>query len=77
MYQVFDDELGLRIGTARQSISARLSTAEEQRLLRLDGLTALVEMQRLSLSTNGRPLELLQAVYRSDYFRFAIDLTRA
>ncbi|SIS95886.1 GntR family transcriptional regulator [Paracoccus saliphilus] len=77
MYQVFDDELGLRIGTARQSISARLSTGEEQRLLQLDGLTALIEMQRLTLSTDGRPLELLRAVYRSDYFRFAIDLTRA
>lgn len=77
MYQVFDDELGLRIGTAKQSISARLSTGEEQRLLQLDGLTALIEMQRLTLSTDGRPLELLRAVYRSDYFRFAIDLTRA
>lgn len=77
MYQVFEDDFGLRIGNAKQTVSARLSTQEEQQLLQLDGLTALIEMERLTLSSDDRPLELLRAVYRSDYFRFAIDLARA
>ena len=77
MYEVFDEELGLRISTARQSIRARLSTEEDEELLQLDGLTALIETERLTMSLDGRALELLRAVYRSDFFQFSIDLKRA
>src|SRR5436190_1044639 len=35
-----------------------------------------IAIQRLTLATDGRPLELLRSVYLPDYFRLSISLTR-
>ena len=36
----------------------------------------LLSIQRLTVNTDGRPLELLRSVYLPDYFRLSINLTR-
>lgn len=76
MYQVFEEELGLEIGEAVQTIGARLSSDEDEKALDLSGTSALVEMNRVTRSTDGRPLELLRSVYRPDFFQFSINLNR-
>jgi len=76
MYQVFEDELGFEIKEAVQTISARLSTAEEQAALDLSETTALIDMQRITYATDGRAIELLRSVYRPDLFQFSINLNR-
>lgn len=76
MYEVFEQDLGLEIGHAVQTIGSRLSTAEDETALDLAGTTSLVEMTRVTRAVDGRPLELLRSVYRPDLFQFSISLSR-
>lgn len=76
MYRVFEEELGLAIKEASQSISATLADEATARLLGVGHGAPLLAMERLTISTDGRPLELLRSVYLPDYFRFTINLTR-
>lgn len=76
MYEVFEQELGLEIGNAVQTIGARMSCAEDEVALKLAGQAALVEMTRVTRATDERPLELLRSAYRPDFFQFSINLSR-
>lgn len=76
MYRVFEEELGLNIKEASQSISATLADDTTARLLGVARGAPLLAMERLTMSTDGRSLELLRSVYLPDYFRFTINLTR-
>ena len=76
MYSVFEDELGHAIKEARQTIGASLADATSAKLLGVKAGSALLSMERLTLSKDERPLELLRSVYLPDYFRLSINLTR-
>lgn len=76
MYRVFEEELSLTLGQGNQTIGARLSAPEEDAELGIEGPGALISMERLTLADDGRPVELLRAVYRPDMFQFSINLTR-
>ena len=76
MYRVFEDDLGLDIEHATQTIGAALADEGDAGLLEVDVGTALITLERLTTSSAGRPLELLRSVYLPDYFRFTIELTR-
>lgn len=77
IYRVFEEDLHLVIGEAKQTLAARLSNPEEDKLLSLDRQSALLDLRRITHADNDRPLELLQAVYRSDIFSFSISLARS
>jgi len=76
MYDVLENELGHEIKSARQTISAKLSSSDEQKWLDLDHTVALTSMKRVTISTKDRPLELLYAVYHPAFYQFSIDLSR-
>jgi GntR family transcriptional regulator len=76
MYRVFEEELGHPIKEAKQTISAALADSTSAKLLSVKGGSPLLAIERLTLGTDGRPLELLRAVYLTDYFRLSISLTR-
>jgi GntR family transcriptional regulator len=76
MYRVFEEELGHRIKDAKQTIGASLADATSAKLLGVKAGSPLLAIERLTLGTEGRPLELLRAVYLPDYFRLSISLTR-
>lgn len=76
MYRVFEEELRLRIGEAKQTIGATLADAGIARLLGVECGNPLLSMERLTLSRDDRPLELLRSVYLPDHFRFSITLVR-
>lgn len=76
MYRVFERDLGLAIREADQTIGATLATAADAELLETTAGNALVSMERLTWCTDGRPIELLRSVYRPEYYRFSISLTR-
>ena len=76
MYSVFEDELGLAIKEARQTIGASLADTTSAKLLGVKAGSPLLSMERLTLSKDERPLELLRSVYLPDYFRLSINLTR-
>jgi len=76
IYRVLEDDLGIAITGASQTMSAKLSDAEEERELYLETTSALVAMERITRGPRGTVLEYLQAVYRPDFFQFSIDLRR-
>jgi GntR family transcriptional regulator len=76
IYRVIEEELGIAITGASQTMSAKLSDAEEDEELGLEATRALVLMERITKGPEGATLEYLQAVYRPDFFQFSIDLRR-
>jgi GntR family transcriptional regulator len=76
MYQVFEKDLGIEIKQATQTISATVADASAAEILGVEQGSPLLWMERLTLSTDDRPLELLRSVYLPEYFRFTINLTR-
>jgi len=76
MYRVFEEELGHPIKEARQTISASLADSTSAKLLGVKAGSPLLAIERLTLGTEGRPLELLRSVYLPNYFRLSISLTR-
>ena len=76
MYRVFEEELGHPIKEAKQTISASLADAASAKMLGVKAGSPLLAIERLTLGTEGRPLELLRSVYLPDYFRLSISLMR-
>jgi len=76
MYRVFETEIGFNIREATQTISASLADATAARLLGVKAGSPLLSIERLTVNTDGRPLELLRSVYLPNYFRLSINLTR-
>lgn len=76
MYRVFEDELGLTIKDAQQTISADLADAGNAKLLGVKVGSPLLAIERVTFGKDGRALELLRAVYLPKYFRLSISLTR-
>jgi GntR family transcriptional regulator len=76
MYRVFESELGFKIKEATQTISASLADATSAKLLGVKAGSPLLSIERLTVNTDGRPLELLRSVYLPGYFQLSINLTR-
>lgn len=76
IYRVFEGELGLDIGHATQTIGAALASQDEAALLGVAVGSALITLERLTTSSERRPLELLRSVYLPQHFRFTVELTR-
>lgn len=76
MYRVFEDELGLAIKDARQTISADRADSGSARLLGVKVGSPLLAIERVTYGKDARALELLRAIYLPKYFRLSISLTR-
>src|SRR4051812_45938729 len=76
MYRVFETEIGFNIKEATQTIGATLADATSAKLLGVKAGSPLLSIERLTVNTDGRPLELLRSVYLPNYFRLSINLTR-
>jgi GntR family transcriptional regulator len=67
---------GVRIGRARQSISARLADATVAPLLGVEVGSALLSVQRLVFDVKERPVQWLQGLYRPDRYEYQMQLSR-
>jgi GntR family transcriptional regulator len=76
MYRVFENDLGIEVRNAQQTISATSADRRTGELLSVPEGSPLLSMERLTISSDERPLELLRSVYLPEYFRFSINLTR-
>jgi GntR family transcriptional regulator len=66
---------GLGPRKARQTLSAGIPTAEERRLLELQGEAAVMRMERTTYLISNQPIEYVESVYRGDKFQFNVSLT--
>ncbi len=75
-YQYIEQELNLTLKDANQLVTAVNATSEEAQMLEISERDALLYIERLTKSIDGRPIILLRAKYRPDYFHYTIDLKR-
>jgi GntR family transcriptional regulator len=76
MLEVLRHKLRIRLGPLRQQLEARMPDEEVARLLDID-LTRPVLLLRLLVSdSRGRPVEMADAFYRADRYRYELTLPR-
>lgn len=75
LYQVLRSEYGIEPAQAEQTIEAALAAPREAELLELMPPAAVLRMQRLTRDGDGRPIEHVHSVYRSDRYKFRSILT--
>jgi GntR family transcriptional regulator len=70
------EESGVRLGGARQTISARLADAQVAGHLGLAVGSALLAVRRLIHDEQGRPVQWLHGLYRPDRYEYQMQLSR-
>jgi DNA-binding GntR family transcriptional regulator len=73
LYSLLRDA-GVRLGEARQRISAKNASATEARLLDETRGAALVTMELVACDVSGKPVEFAQHVYRASRYSFSTTL---
>jgi GntR family transcriptional regulator len=71
------ERAGVKVGHARQRISAGLATPEVACALGMRGGSPVIELARIVYDQAGRGVEHLHALYRPDRYAFEIDLVRS
>ncbi|MFI4926673.1 MAG: GntR family transcriptional regulator [Burkholderiales bacterium] len=69
-------EAGVRVGGARQTISARLADAQVAPHLGVAVGSALLAVRRLIQDEDGRPVQWLHGLYRPDRYEYQMQLSR-
>lgn len=70
------EEAGVRVGSARQTISARLADAQVATHLGVAVGSALLAVRRLIRDEEGRPVQWLHGLYRPDRYEYQMQLSR-
>jgi GntR family transcriptional regulator len=70
------EESGVRVGGARQTISARLADAQVASHLGVAVGSALLAVRRLIHDEDGRPVQWLHGLYRPDRYEYQMQLSR-
>lgn len=70
------EEAGVRVGGARQTISARLADAHVADQLGLAVGSALLAVHRLIHDEQGQPVQWLHGLYRPDRYEYQMQLSR-
>jgi GntR family transcriptional regulator len=71
------ERAGVKIGHARQRISAGLATPDVAKALDVRTGSPLIELDRVVYDRSGRAVEHLHALYRPDRYAFEMDLVRS
>lgn len=71
-----EEELGIRLGDARQNLRATLADATLARHLGIEIATPVLQVDYLIRSEDGEPVEWARLRYRSDVYSFSLHLTR-
>lgn len=74
LYQTLERQFGLKPARARQTISARLPTANECRLLGVGREVPVLALERTTSDADDQPFEYVRSAYRGDIYRMALDL---
>jgi len=67
---------GVATASAEQRLSATVAGIDVARHLRIDVGAPLISMTRVMRDESGRPVELIQALYRPDKYEYRVNLSR-
>lgn len=74
LYAVLEHNFGLALTQAEQVLEAVVADAEEMALLELTPPAAVMRMQRLTVDSDGEPVEFVLSSYRGDRYKFRFAL---
>jgi GntR family transcriptional regulator len=74
---VMEQHFGIIFWSAHEFLRARLPTAYEAEHLHIPETLPVIYMERITFTPEGRPVEFLQSVWRSDKYEYEFSLTRA
>ena len=69
-------DAGVAVVAAEQRLSATAASVEIARLLKVEVGAPLISMTRIVNNDAGRPVEVLQALYRPDRYEYRVNLSR-
>ena len=67
---------GVKVASARQTISATLADSEVASALSVHAGTPLIEVRRVVRDSAGRPVEYIRVLYRPDVYHFEMSMNR-
>jgi len=74
--QVMEQQFGIIFWSAHEFLRARLPTEFESEHLQIPINLPLIYMERITFTPEGRSVEFLQSVWRSDKYEYEFSLTR-
>lgn len=74
LYSTLEQQFGIKPARARQTISARLPTTNECRLLGIGREIPVLALERTTSDAEDHPFEFVRSAYRGDIYRMALDL---
>jgi len=74
LYRSLETQFGVRPVRARQTISARMPSRSEWRLLGIGREVPVLGLERTTYGADEAPFEFVRSAYRGDIYRMALDL---
>jgi GntR family transcriptional regulator len=75
--RVMEVEFGIVFWSAHEFLRARLPTRFEAKKLHISKNLPVIYMERITFTPEGKPVEFLQSVWRSDLYDYEFSLTKA
>ena len=76
MLSLLEEDLGIKVGGAVQTIEADIADAEVAILLNIRVGDPLLKIKRIVFDINKRPVEYVVVLYRADRYFFTVELRR-
>ncbi|MFM1652421.1 GntR family transcriptional regulator [Brevibacillus sp. B_LB10_24] len=74
LYQVLEDQYGIKLVRANQYMQVGVSDEEESKLLKIKNESPCILLEAVAFDTNGRPIEFSKSMTRSDIVKFYMEL---
>lgn len=76
LYTLLEQQFGVRVLSATQSIEPALADAALARVLKVREAALLLLLERITFDERGEPVEFVSSHYRADRYRFIVELQR-
>jgi GntR family transcriptional regulator len=76
LYEVLEQEYGILLKRARQTLEATAANVYESQLFNIPAGTPMILLEGITSDYNERPIEYFKAVYRGDRFKLVFDSER-
>lgn len=77
LYSVMEQQYGITISRARQTLEATVANEYESQLFAMPVGTPMILLEAITSDAGNRPVEYAKAVYRGDRFKFAYESERS
>src|SRR5689334_22647842 len=77
LYSVLEEQCGLTLKQARQTLEATIANDYESQLFDIARGTPMILLEGITADDHDRPVEYFKAIYRGDRFKFAFESDRS